>query len=192
MRRPWGLKEQAGVLENPNTRELGEGAGRHIWPLIMIAGKLPELWLASQQVREQAWTRGEGEETKALSWAGLQVESLHPCFPGEPYIQRPQRAERAREMVETSVEEEEATILLHGGCGTIATATHGDPKSGFSHLLGSTMLRVVLRGQAGTWHLFFHCDPWCIQQHHPHRPTWNRGGASSIRSVTLPECRPFH
>ena len=44
-----------------------------------------------------------------------------------------------REMVE------EATILLHEGCGAIATATHGDPKSGFSDLLGSTMLRVVLR-----------------------------------------------
>lgn len=49
MRWPWGLKEQAGVLQNPNTRKLGEGAGRDIWPLIIIAGKWPELWLASQQ-----------------------------------------------------------------------------------------------------------------------------------------------
>ena len=79
MRRPWGLKEQAGVLENPNTRELGEGAGRHIWPRIMIAGKLPELWLASQQVREQAWTRGEGKETKAHG-PGCKLSLYTPVF----------------------------------------------------------------------------------------------------------------
>lgn len=30
MRWLWGLQEQAGVLENPNTRELGERAGRDI------------------------------------------------------------------------------------------------------------------------------------------------------------------
>lgn len=52
-------------------------------------------------------------------------------------------------MVESGVKEEEATILLHGGCGAIATATHGDPNR-FLRLLGSTTLRVVLRGQAGT------------------------------------------
>lgn len=80
MRWPWGLKEQAGVLENPNTRELGEGAGRHIWPLIMIAGKLPELWLASQQVREQAWTGAKVKKQKLRHGQGCKLSLYIPVF----------------------------------------------------------------------------------------------------------------
>lgn len=113
---------------------VGEGAVVYIWPLIMIAGKLPELWLASQQVREQAWTRGEGEETKAPYGQGCKLSLYIPVFLVN-LIYKGLKGLSGRGMVETS-RGGGGDHPLHGGCGTIATATHGDPKSGFSHLLG--------------------------------------------------------
>lgn len=84
----------------------------------MIAGKLPELWLASQQGARAGLDQGEGEETKAPSWAGLQVSLYIPVFLVNCLYAKGLKGLVGEEMVGASVEEEERPSSSMEGCGT--------------------------------------------------------------------------